>query len=140
WPHGDLAVTTDLDDDGWKLGDARVTVTATGVLGEIAAAETPRHSPLWRTIMAQPGLLAYWPLEDGEGAASGSSPVPGVSAAQIRSSVALGQGPVSAGSGPSAMISATVGIDRKSTRLNSSHVKTSYAVFCLKKKTQVAAH
>src|SRR5690606_41871599 len=26
------------------------------------------------------------------------------------------------------------GEDRKSTRLNSSHVKTSYAVFCLKKK------
>src|SRR5690606_41321146 len=28
------------------------------------------------------------------------------------------------------------GLDRKSTRLNSSHVKISYAVFCLKKKTQ----
>src|SRR5690606_39436253 len=28
----------------------------------------------------------------------------------------------------------TVGSDRKSTRLNSSHVKISYAVFCLKKK------
>src|SRR5690606_41813224 len=27
-------------------------------------------------------------------------------------------------------------IDRKSTRLNSSHVKNSYAVFCLKKKKQ----
>src|SRR5207302_11114744 len=27
----------------------------------------------------------------------------------------------------------TFSIDRKSTRLNSSHVKTSYAVFCLKK-------
>src|SRR5690554_6991097 len=27
-------------------------------------------------------------------------------------------------------------IDRKSTRLNSSHVRISYAVFCLKKKTQ----
>src|SRR5690606_40330398 len=27
-----------------------------------------------------------------------------------------------------------VGADRKSTRLNSSHVKSSYAVFCLKKK------
>src|SRR3989442_8621733 len=27
------------------------------------------------------------------------------------------------------------GIDRKSTRLNSSHVRISYAVFCLKKKT-----
>src|SRR5207249_6694931 len=29
-----------------------------------------------------------------------------------------------------------VRIDRKSTRLNSSHVSISYAVFCLKKKTQ----
>src|SRR3989442_10197858 len=28
----------------------------------------------------------------------------------------------------------TVFIDRKSTRLNSSHVRISYAVFCLKKK------
>src|SRR5690554_1366527 len=27
-------------------------------------------------------------------------------------------------------------IDRKSTRLNSSHVRISYAVFCLKKKTE----
>src|SRR5690606_41492062 len=29
--------------------------------------------------------------------------------------------------------------DRKSTRLNSSHVKSSYAVFCLKKKTTASA-
>src|SRR5690606_40393215 len=29
---------------------------------------------------------------------------------------------------------ALAGLDRKSTRLNSSHVKISYAVFCLKKK------
>src|SRR5690554_7477104 len=32
--------------------------------------------------------------------------------------------------------SATKVIDRKSTRLNSSHVRISYAVFCLKKKTK----
>src|SRR5690606_41531318 len=31
---------------------------------------------------------------------------------------------------------ASGGRDRKSTRLNSSHVKISYAVFCLKKKTK----
>src|SRR5690606_41548173 len=31
------------------------------------------------------------------------------------------------------------GIDRKSTRLNSSHVKISYAVFCLKKKNRAGA-
>src|SRR5688572_33013807 len=30
-------------------------------------------------------------------------------------------------------------IDRKSTRLNSSHSQISYAVFCLKKKTQTKA-
>src|SRR5690554_8088679 len=29
------------------------------------------------------------------------------------------------------------GLDRKSTRLNSSHVRISYAVFCLKKKTYI---
>src|SRR5690625_1202261 len=31
---------------------------------------------------------------------------------------------------------ANVGLDRKSTRLNSSHVAISYAVFCLKKKKE----
>src|SRR2546427_899813 len=30
-----------------------------------------------------------------------------------------------------------VGVDRKSTRLNSSHSQISYAVFCLKKKNEV---
>src|SRR2546430_7401576 len=30
--------------------------------------------------------------------------------------------------------------DRKSTRLNSSHSQISYAVFCLKKKTDSASH
>src|SRR5690349_23753716 len=30
--------------------------------------------------------------------------------------------------------------DRKSTRLNSSHVEISYAVFCLKKKTSCTVH
>src|SRR5699024_12122896 len=33
------------------------------------------------------------------------------------------------------MITGACKLDRKSTRLNSSHVSTSYAVFCLKKKT-----
>src|SRR5699024_12314981 len=35
---------------------------------------------------------------------------------------------------PGAKLSGTVIEDRKSTRLNSSHVSISYAVFCLKKK------
>src|SRR3712207_6603710 len=33
--------------------------------------------------------------------------------------------------------SCSIGIDRKSTRLNSSHANISYAVFCLKKKTRL---
>src|SRR5690606_41602153 len=32
---------------------------------------------------------------------------------------------------------ANTNVDRKSTRLNSSHVKISYAVFCLKKKNNI---
>src|SRR3712207_7335677 len=31
-------------------------------------------------------------------------------------------------------------VDRKSTRLNSSHANISYAVFCLKKKTYIDCH
>src|SRR2546427_7033979 len=34
----------------------------------------------------------------------------------------------------------TIGKDRKSTRLNSSHSQISYAVFCLKKKTKPSLH
>src|SRR3989442_10005756 len=35
---------------------------------------------------------------------------------------------------------ASARLDRKSTRLNSSHVRISYAVFCLKKKTNQQSH
>src|SRR5690606_41246489 len=35
---------------------------------------------------------------------------------------------------PARLVLPLVAVDRKSTRLNSSHVKISYAVFCLKKK------
>src|SRR5690349_23079986 len=34
-------------------------------------------------------------------------------------------------------LDATATVDRKSTRLNSSHVEISYAVFCLKKKKKL---
>src|SRR5699024_11887766 len=43
---------------------------------------------------------------------------------------------VIAGAGFDAEIMHSTSEDRKSTRLNSSHVSISYAVFCLKKKTQ----
>src|SRR5258708_24029659 len=37
---------------------------------------------------------------------------------------------------PTYILPAAPGVDRKSTRLNSSHQIISYAVFCLKKKTE----
>src|SRR5690606_24852562 len=43
-------------------------------------------------------------------------------------------GPLDVGSDEEGPPDALLGGDRKSTRLNSSHVKISYAVFCLKKK------
>src|SRR5690625_6525652 len=64
---------------------------------------------------------------------------------QVRLIVIATLGPVKAQPGVSAEINANIkaagiararGADRKSTRLNSSHVAISYAVFCLKKKTQ----
>src|SRR5438128_7719381 len=39
-----------------------------------------------------------------------------------------------------AMAPTAIGIDRKSTRLNSSHGSISYAVFCLKKKKKSGRH
>src|SRR5438874_9966775 len=47
----------------------------------------------------------------------------------------LPDGPNQRGTGPKlANIAFVKDLDRKSTRLNSSHVEISYAVFCLKKK------
>src|SRR5687768_18268285 len=49
-----------------------------------------------------------------------------------------GQGHGEVGSASDGQLS--VGADRKSTRLNSSHGYISYAVFCLKKKKQKRTH
>src|SRR5690606_40196979 len=46
----------------------------------------------------------------------------------------LGESPVDRRQDPDVHRALTEQADRKSTRLNSSHVKISYAVFCLKKK------
>src|SRR2546430_11478688 len=43
------------------------------------------------------------------------------------------------GNNPLGMGEGAQAIDRKSTRLNSSHSQISYAVFCLKKKNQVGS-
>src|SRR5690606_28585798 len=91
--------------------DVWVPLQAAGILRRVGVPDTPLHSPLRRTIMAQPGLLAYWPLEDDEGALWAASVVPGVTPARVRPTVRLGQDPVSPGSGPSALVTADVSAD-----------------------------
>src|SRR3712207_7308523 len=53
--------------------------------------------------------------------------------------------PIDAGAGPDKQGDEFIGstrfhVDRKSTRLNSSHANISYAVFCLKKKKKTTTH
>src|SRR5690625_6990835 len=55
-------------------------------------------------------------------------------AEQLLIVVAVADPPPRSGLVDRALIAAYAGGDRKSTRLNSSHVAISYAVFCLKKK------
>src|SRR5690625_6119207 len=57
---------------------------------------------------------------------------------RLQNNTTVGEGPVrvvASGVGNKVRVASGVGeVDRKSTRLNSSHVAISYAVFCLKKK------
>src|SRR5688572_32489766 len=68
----------------------------------------------------------------------------GISAADLRSLVGEIKGKLGAEPAVVALIAEgnddAVPLDRKSTRLNSSHSQISYAVFCLKKKKKKKLH
>src|SRR5205807_5000615 len=59
--------------------------------------------------------------------------------ADLRAMRAAERGVLEIFGGPSGALGAGAGGDRKSTRLNSSHLVISYAVFCLKKKNAITA-
>ncbi|QWQ43051.1 hypothetical protein KME66_20280 [Streptomyces sp. YPW6] len=58
--------------------DAYVPVRAAGILRRLGQGRRPLESTLRRRIPAAPGLLAYWPMEDEQGATQLYSPTPGV--------------------------------------------------------------
>ncbi|WP_406014321.1 hypothetical protein OG520_22120 [Streptomyces sp. NBC_00984] len=58
--------------------DAWVPVQAAGILRRLGQGRRPLQSTLRRRIPSAPGLLAYWPMEDGEGATQLYSPIDGV--------------------------------------------------------------
>ncbi|WP_424862097.1 carbohydrate binding domain-containing protein [Streptomyces sp. MMS24-I29] len=64
----------------WSPGghDAWVPVQAAGILRRLGQGRRPLQSTLRRRIPSSPGLLAYWPMEDGAGATQLYSPLDGV--------------------------------------------------------------
>src|SRR5699024_12594540 len=97
------------------------------------------HAP--RPELHPPSLHDALPISDPSSPVEGSVPAPGVcSPTALRgvSAVACGVSAAVASAAGSAGRSSTEvpasAADRKSTRLHSSHVSISYAVFCLKKQ------
>lgn len=58
--------------------DVWTPVEASGILRRLGQGTKPLDSTLRRRIPSDPDLLAYWPMEDGEGATQAASPVAGV--------------------------------------------------------------
>src|SRR5690606_41713943 len=106
---------------------------------------THPHSVSARFFVVRPPprstLFPYTTLFRSGGARGGLGGAGGRSASQaVRRRRARGGGPAARPPAPGPAGAGGGGArlpgDRKSTRLNSSHVKISYAVFCLKKKKQ----
>lgn len=62
--------------------DVWTSIEAAGILRRLGQGRKPFDSTLRRRVPSAPGLLAYWPMEDGNGATAASSAVPGVPAAK----------------------------------------------------------
>src|SRR5690606_42147340 len=90
------------------------------------------YTTLFRSAEVREPHLAGLPALDG-GAVRHVAEVPEL-AERHHVAADLGGGGAGEFRGPVTIVGRTFERDRKSTRLNSSHVKISYAVFCLKKK------
>src|SRR5688572_31089684 len=84
-------------------------------------------------IFAAIGGLVTLGLDDSEVTALAAATLAAIGAIYL--GFAIADGRTSAIAIQAASMTAFVIVDRKSTRLNSSHSQISYAVFCLKKKT-----
>lgn len=64
----------------WGSSGRLVTASlaAAGITRRLGQGATPLDSTLRRRIPSDPGLIAYWPMEDGTGSTQAYSPLPGV--------------------------------------------------------------
>ncbi|MFI9465761.1 hypothetical protein [Streptomyces xiamenensis] len=69
WPYGDLS-------DGDYPGEARVSITVSGILRRLGTGAPPLQSTLRRLIPTSPPLVAYWPMEDGRDTQAAGSGLP----------------------------------------------------------------
>lgn len=58
--------------------DVWVSVEAAGVTRRLGQGQKALESTLRRRVPSDPDLIAYWPMEDGDGATAAYSPLPGV--------------------------------------------------------------
>lgn len=80
--------------------DVTVPVTASGVMRRLSQGDAPLRSPLYRRIINSTGVVAYWPLEDGEGSTEFMSAIPNAPAATIVGSPQFGADSNLTASGP----------------------------------------
>jgi len=64
--------------------DRHVPITASGISRRLRQGAAPLQSPLRRSIPESAGLVAYWPMEDGEAATQAASALPGGTPLTIR--------------------------------------------------------
>src|SRR5690606_41825858 len=106
-----------------------VKSSVTGYLRGLATFPTRRSSDLGQGDIAELGIRQHFTL----GCYASSWHVASLFSSGLSGNWRIIAGPALLGSHRNRK-SALGCLDRKSTRLNSSHVKISYAVFCLKKK------
>ncbi|MDX2623859.1 hypothetical protein PV356_30850 [Streptomyces sp. WI03-5b] len=58
--------------------DVWVSIVASGVTRRLGQGQKALQSTLRRRVPSDPDLVAYWPMEDGDGATAAYSPLPGV--------------------------------------------------------------
>src|SRR5258705_9329512 len=88
----------------------------------------------YTTLFRSPRALRRWHAHERPAERNGERLLYGVREANARRGRADRGRPHGGGRGAPVAARPSAGADRKSTRLNSSHLGISYAVFCLKKK------
>lgn len=81
WPEGDLSEPgVDVQDqtDTRDRGYARTRISADGMLRRLMQGESVFSSAMVRAALDEPSVVAYWPMEDEDGATEFASPLPGV--------------------------------------------------------------